>query len=91
MLELYRIATLSDKLSFDSELRITSTDEGYLVRYREAVATSSPGLPKATLGIEFQTRLNPDGLRPPHASIPNVAAKSGNVGLEGTTASRYEI
>src|SRR6266850_5119455 len=61
-----------------------------LIRYREAVPTSSPGLPPR---LPWVTNSNPPqplrGCALSHAFIPNVAP-SGNVGLEVVTASRYE-
>jgi len=47
-----------------------------LIRYREAVPTSSPGLPpRLPWGDEFQSASTPMGLRPFHVLYPNVAAE----------------
>ena len=47
-----------------------------LIKYREAVTTSSPGLPLRLPWVSvFLTRLNPDGVVSTYIPLPNVAAE----------------
>ena len=75
---------MSDKLQFvdwyrqlllSIEVRLSTAHDKLkeaLIKYREAVTTSSPGLPSRLPWFPISTRLNPDGGDTP---LPNVAAE----------------
>src|SRR5437879_2458697 len=61
-----------------------------LIKYREAVAPSSPGLPPRLPWVsEFRSASTPMGLCLPSRACTQ-RSRGGNVGLEVVTASRYK-
>jgi hypothetical protein len=86
---------MSDKLQFVVPLKLLTPVESdklkeALNKYREAVKTSSPGLPlRLPWGIQFQSATTPMGLRLLPCASTQRSRKAGNVGLKAATASRY--